>query len=888
MLVWVVFLLAASADGLAPVTGSVVDATGGVLPGVQLVLLTDAGSRIANAESDAAGTFALSAHAGTYLLEARKQGFATRRQPLRVAAGGTLDVRVILDLAPRADTITVTAVRGDVQSVRRVPQSVDAVDADVLSGRALITAGDALADVPGVSAQQTTTSQSSPFVRGLTGQHVVMLLDGVRFNTATFRPGANQYIALVDPFFIERAEVLRGPSSAPYGSDALGGVISLTTGENQSRGVGRARGAVTTAFRSADESAAAAAAASFSGSRWTASLAGSWRRVGDLRAGGGLDSHSVATRLLGLESRVLGTRLQDTAFTQEGVRGTASVQQNQNTVWTFRYVRGAQHGARRYDLLNGGSGNLIAGFDPQRLDFGVVRFERLDLGRFEHVTLSGSYNRQRDDRTLQTVNNSRLGLHSPITEEHNLTRAIGVQAGATGFQAGAHRVNVGAELYQERVASRRIDFGYNPATEDFTIATPMRARYPDAAAFRSFGTFVQHVLAVSPDRLATAIGLRYSHFRYQPPGSDSWPADPAAAYRTSLRLGDTTFDAGAVWTPRPALTVRARAARGFRAPNINDLATVGLSGNGFEIPPEDAARRGAFVSRFGDTTAGTPVAPLGPEVSWSYETGAQLRRGRIGFQVQVFRSTVSDFIERMVVRLPSGATNSFISGQPIVRQAADGSIYTPLSANPVFVRANGGRIRMTGWEAAFDVGVGPRWTMLGHFSGVRALDVETGQAPGLENGVPPPGGRVALLWRPAEGPFWVEGHARFALRQTRFSANDLQQARIGGLRSAQEIRDFFYNGAIARGLVQDGVVVTTGESLAEVMQRVLGPAGAPNALFTSLPGHLVFDVRVGRQLGSSARVVAACENMFDRNYRVMGSGVDGPGVNFTLRYSRTF
>jgi hemoglobin/transferrin/lactoferrin receptor protein len=53
----------------------------------------------------------------------------------------------------------------------------------------------ALRDVPGVHIQQTTSGQGSPFVRGLTGQQVVHLINGVRFNNSTFRPGANQYTA---------------------------------------------------------------------------------------------------------------------------------------------------------------------------------------------------------------------------------------------------------------------------------------------------------------------------------------------------------------------------------------------------------------------------------------------------------------------------------------------------------------------------------------------------------------------------------------------------------------------------------------------------------------------------------------------------------------------
>ena len=66
-------------------------------------------------------------------------------------------------------------------------------------------------------------------MRGLTGNQNLILVDGVRFNNATFRYGPNQYFNTIDPYSIAAIEVVRGTGSVQYGSDALGGVIQVFT-----------------------------------------------------------------------------------------------------------------------------------------------------------------------------------------------------------------------------------------------------------------------------------------------------------------------------------------------------------------------------------------------------------------------------------------------------------------------------------------------------------------------------------------------------------------------------------------------------------------------------------------------------------------------------------
>jgi hypothetical protein len=104
---------------------------------------------------------------------------------------------------------------------------IDTIDRDALDRRQPNSTPDALVLSPGVYVQQTAHGQASPYIRGRTGQQVLILYDGLRLNHALFRKGPNQYLFTVDAASVERIEVVRGSASVELGADALGGAVLL-------------------------------------------------------------------------------------------------------------------------------------------------------------------------------------------------------------------------------------------------------------------------------------------------------------------------------------------------------------------------------------------------------------------------------------------------------------------------------------------------------------------------------------------------------------------------------------------------------------------------------------------------------------------------------------
>jgi len=91
------------------------------------------------------------------------------------------------------------------------------------------TAADMLADIPGVKVQKSQFGGGSPVLRGMEANRVLLVIDGVRMNNAIYRKGHLQNAITVSPTQLDRTEVIFGPSSVIYGSDALGGVIHYYT-----------------------------------------------------------------------------------------------------------------------------------------------------------------------------------------------------------------------------------------------------------------------------------------------------------------------------------------------------------------------------------------------------------------------------------------------------------------------------------------------------------------------------------------------------------------------------------------------------------------------------------------------------------------------------------
>ena len=140
---------------------------------------------------------------------------------LAVGLGANAEEKVV-EMAP----IVVTASRIP-EPINETASSVEQITGEDLFERQDRTLPEALSIVPGVLVQKTSYGQGSPYIRGFTGFHTLLLVDGIRLNSPVFRSGPNQYWNTVDSFSLSHLELLKGPGAVLYGSDAVGGTLQV-------------------------------------------------------------------------------------------------------------------------------------------------------------------------------------------------------------------------------------------------------------------------------------------------------------------------------------------------------------------------------------------------------------------------------------------------------------------------------------------------------------------------------------------------------------------------------------------------------------------------------------------------------------------------------------
>ena len=877
------------------ISGTVKDPDGATVTGANVSLRHAQQAMVRTTTTDASGRFSFeNVPVGSYQVLVEQAGFDQQTTAARVTSGRPTDLEIFLQVASVSSQVTVTAETGQAEEKDRIPQAVNIVSERGIQERTTGVLAQAADEEVGVALQRTSPTIAGVFVRGLVGNKVAVYVDGVRYTTSAMRGGINTFLDLNDPSNLGTMEILRGPNGAQYGSDSIGGTLQLVS---QTPNIGYTKpethGQINTFFTSADLSFGGNTLVSYGTKRFGLLLNAAARRVNTLRPGHGLDPHSSITRFLGLPSNILGDRLTDTAFTQYGGMVRLSYAPDSDQQLTFHYQRGQQDGGKRYDQTLGGDGNLIADLRNLMNDFAYVRYLKQGVGIFDNLSITGSYNAQREERVNQGGQGNPVG---DITHQYERTRVFGFSAFLDKQLSRANTILLGTDFYDERVKAPA--FTFSPVSRLVTLSRP---RVPNGANYNLFGLFVQDVYEVNK-HLRLSGALRFNRASYESRAANSpivsgkplWPDDNLKAHDFSGRIG-------AVISPNEHFGIVFNYSRGFRAPNITDLGALGLTGDGFEADFTSSSALGGTIG----TTAGTDAVTTGialqqqhSEVSNNFDVGFRFRHKRFDTDFTWFLTDINGAIVKQTLILPAGSVGKFLGDQQINSQDPRGWVTVPASGStPVLIRTNFTDARIWGVEYTVDARLHRNWTFGGNFTYVHAEDKATGLPPNIEGGTPPPTGFLRLRYEPAGRRFWIEGYSTLADRQSRLSSLDLGDRRTGATRSTGQIQNFFRRGACVRGLTTPGptgcgsaggILIATGETLAQVQTRVLGsPTASPKPLFDHMPGYGLINVRGGYRFERS-EISIDFENITDKNYRGLAWGIEGPGRSVTARYRFRF
>lgn len=531
------------------------------------------------------------------------------RDPLKEAPGGVPAVPVL------GDPIIVTASRVPERPLR-APYTVDVVGQQQLIDKSFRTAPDALSEIPGVLVQKTAVGQGSPFIRGFTGFRTLLLIDGIRLNNSVFREGPNQYFNTIDPLSVERFEVIKGPGSVLYGSDAIGGTVNAITKRPFGYGEGtNYELALYQRGSSAERSymVQPEAVVTF-GQRLGVYAGGSYKDFGDLEGGRDIGTQEYTSYDEWDADVKLEYFLTDN---QRLVFAHQRVQQN-NVPRTHSTIYGIS-----FDGSSIGS-DLVRELDQYR-DLTYVQYHADKLEGFvSNVSASLSWHRQyeREDRvrgngasSTGEIDVGSLGLTLQLTSP----TPIG-------------EFTYGVEYYRDFVSSS-------------STSNPIQGPVADDASYDLLGVYLQDRIPIG-DRFDLTVGGRFTYAS----ADANAVSDPATGNQISIE-DDWTSVVGSIrgnyYLVPERLAAYGGVSQGFRAPNLSDLTRFDIArSNELEIP--------------------TPN--LDPEEFTSYEIGIKASYENVGFQAAYFYTDIND----MIVRRPTGQV---IDGDNVVTKANAGDGY---------------------------------------------------------------------------------------------------------------------------------------------------------------------------------------------------------------------
>lgn len=230
------------------------------------------------ARTDSEGRYTLSDIApGRYTLIYHLEGFSDVTRVVTVSAGASLNIDIELPVLALREQVTVTA-SGEEQSVFDSFQNVISVGSTRVTEKASTSIGEVLEEETGVAKRSFGPGSSRPVIRGFDGDRVLVLQDGVRSGSVGSQSG--DHGEPLDPLSAERLEVLKGPATLLYGSNAIGGVVNVIGHHTDDYHDGF-RGFFTGVGGTADRQRAAAGGLEYGFNRWLFRGNLSAQRTGD-------------------------------------------------------------------------------------------------------------------------------------------------------------------------------------------------------------------------------------------------------------------------------------------------------------------------------------------------------------------------------------------------------------------------------------------------------------------------------------------------------------------------------------------------------------------------------------------------------------------------------
>ncbi|MEJ7693338.1 TonB-dependent receptor [Daejeonella sp.] len=490
----------------------------------------------------------------------------------------------VVDTVGALGEVVITATRKSATLISS-PFSISVLKRKQMSEYQYRSTPEALMSTPGVFVQKTNHGGGSAFVRGLTGNQTLILVDGIRLNNSTFRYGPNQYLNTIDHFTVDRVEVVKGSGSVQYGSDAMGGVIQLLTLDPGYSTQPRVSGNITGRYWNNNMEKTGRGQVVYSGQNFAASGGISTKKFGALLGGDTTGRQSPSGYGETDADLKLKLKLSDKA---ELIGAHQFVKQSNVPVY---------HKVQLENFL----------LNEMELQQRTLSYIKLNLtgsnALFKKISFNSSFQQSAEARNSQKNNSTSL------RRERDDISTSGASVDILSEFTPNWTSNSGFEYYYDKIDSYK---------EDINTLTPTSLRgrglYPDNSTYANTSIYNLHHIQIS--KLTLEAGARYNWFNASIPD--------ATLGLVSIKPDALVFNAGVNYGSGPHY-IYTSVSSGYRAPNIDDMGTLGIVDFRYELPSFD----------------------LKPERNRNTEIGYRLHTDRISGSLALFHNKLSNLITRV-------------------------------------------------------------------------------------------------------------------------------------------------------------------------------------------------------------------------------------------------
>ena len=481
------------------------------------------------------------------------------------------------------------------------------------------TSADLLATIAGIKVQKSQFGGGSPVIRGMESNRVLLVIDGVRMNNAIYRKGHLQNSITLSPNLLDKIEVVFGPSSVIYGSDALGGVIHYYTKTPKLSEETTVESKLFSRFSSVNQEISTNISAEISFSNWASFTSISYSDFGDLKAGknrnhnfldwGKVFYYSENVNGNYAENPTINSDpnlLRNTGYNQTDVLQKFFVPLSKNTDLKINLQYSTSSNIQRFDRLN----ELTDITDNSSLKFAEWYYgpqnrfllsTQLILNPHKKWLESGSIT-----AAYQNIQESRIqrkfgSLDRSYREEDVNVFSLNGDFSVSLTDDKTRILSYGYELAYNDVNST--SFGktinivggeINGFSNDFKV----QSRYPDGGSnYLSSAVYLGYRQDVNPKTTLNS-GLRFTNTNLNAKWIDETFLDLPT---TSINANNSAITAtlGYVYKPNRNWQINGVLSSGFRSPNIDDVGRVREKSGNITIPNFNEKPEFAYSSEIG-------------------------------------------------------------------------------------------------------------------------------------------------------------------------------------------------------------------------------------------------------------------------------------------------